>query len=43
MPKKTEVPNERKPRAGKEGVVFAKKRVARKTTPGAKRGGPAKN
>ena len=33
---------ERKPRAGKEGVVVAKKRVPRKTTAGAKRGLPAK-
>lgn len=33
---------ERKPRAGKEGVVVAKKRVPRKTTAGAKRGRPAK-
>ena len=33
---------ERKPRVGKEGVVVAKKRVARKTTTGAKRGRPAK-
>ena len=33
---------ERKPRAGKEGVVVAKKRVARKTAAGAKRGRPAK-
>lgn len=32
---------ERKPRAGKEGVV-AKKRVPRKTTAAAKRGRPAK-
>ena len=33
---------ERKPRAGKEGVVIAKKRVARKTIAGAKRGRPVK-
>jgi hypothetical protein len=33
---------ERKPRAGKEGVVAAKKRGASKTSTGAKRGRPAK-
>jgi len=34
---------ESKPRASKEGVVVAKKRVARKTTAGAKRGRRVKN
>ena len=33
---------ERKPRAGKDGVAAAKKRVVRKTPTGAKRGRPAK-
>jgi hypothetical protein len=33
---------ERKPRAGKDGVVEAKKRVVRKTATGANRGRPAK-
>ena len=32
---------ERKPRVGKDGVVVAKRRVARKTSAGAKRGRPA--
>ena len=33
---------ERKPRAGKDGVAEAKKRVVRKTATGARRGRPAK-
>jgi len=34
---------ERKPRAGKDGAVVAKKRVVSKTATGAKRGRPAKS